>query len=139
MFRNKLTIRKINIYSIYIMTIEPPEILTEQPDSILKYNLETAQKLFDYLAEKLQGFKSLDMTPTPAKYLADKSKYMKDWEAFMATLEDQPKEFVKHLKDNHLSFYMIYMYNFCLQNDKNISIDDVKQEIMKDLEPVAPE
>jgi hypothetical protein len=82
-----------------------------------KYNLEQAQELYNYLADKLAGFDSLAACPSPENYLLDIPKNKEYIETTFKRLEGKSAddELAKFIKTNQLTLYLIYMYNFVIQ------------------------
>jgi len=82
-----------------------------------KYNLEQAQELYNYLANKLQGFDSLSACPSPENYLLDIPKNKEYIETTFKKLEGKSAddELAKFIKTNQLTLYLIYMYNYVMQ------------------------
>lgn len=99
--------------------MQPIEIEPEGYESGIiftdKYEIETAEKMYKWLKYKLGSFKSIEQTPSPEKYLLNPQQYADEWANLLLSLKEQPAELVKQIKDNHLSLYLLYIRNYCLQ------------------------
>ena len=93
-----------------------PEIVLENKIELTeKYELDTANKIFEYLTDRLTGFKSIKDTPSPELYLQKPQFYADDWANFLLAMKDQPDQLKAQIKGCHLSFYLMYIRNYCIQ------------------------
>jgi len=90
-----------------------------------KYEFDTAVKMYKWLKYKLIGFKSIEECPNPEKYLKNPQQYADEWAQLLISLKEQPAELVKAIRDNHLSIYLLYMRNFCIQ--ENLVVDSLNE------------
>ena len=87
-----------------------PEVFNVVFEDIETFDIITAQRMYDYLLYKLNGYQSIERTPDPKFYLRYPERYKQEWDELVESVENSPPDYRKLVLNNPISHYMKYMH-----------------------------